>query len=307
LTPADVAEGWGVDLALHPTTTLRWEYRASKEAAARGVGVVLSGWGGDETIAYNGRGFFADLARRGRLIRLARELHARSKVHPVVFWGVRSKVILPLMPDWMLRVVRPGLVEPRANRALPGCLSPAVRAQMAAIEPEVRSGRERAGRRSQQQRLLELGHLSHRAESWADHGASVGIEYRFPVLDQRVVEFALGAPDWVFFKNGWKRYAFRRAMRGLVPDVAAWKKRKGDPAMVRGGGALFGPARQIHRLDVMARESHVREAGLIEYDRFIADFDRSTQGTSDLEGGSRPVNEGSSRATWLAFATGTLA
>lgn len=307
LTAKDLAEGWAADITLHPSTTLRWEYRASKEAAARGVGVVLSGWGGDETIAFNGRGFFSDLARRGRWIRLARELRLRSQIHPVKFWGLRRKVILPLMSDGMVRVLLPKHADGRTNKTLANCLTPELRTLMEGIELETRSGRERPGRRRMQEVLLELGHLNLRAESWNDHGANLNIEYRFPVLDRRVVEFSLGGPDWLFFNNGWKRYAFRKSMEGLVPADAQWKKRKGDPAMVAGMAGQTEPAKKLQRLAILAREPHVRAAGLLDYDAFLDGYDNDHTSAQQMQaGGSRPTLQGSQFATWLAFATGTM-
>jgi hypothetical protein len=155
--------------------------------------------------------------------------------------------------------------------------------------------------------LLELGHLNYRAESWNDWGANLDIEYRYPVLDKRVVEFALGAPDWLFFHNGWKRYAFRKSMNGLVPAVAQWKKRKGDPAMVQGGQGIFEPAQKLQRLHLLAREAQVRRAGLLDWDRFLDghDNDRSAAQAA-AQGSSRPTVQGSSRASWVAFSDATL-
>lgn len=176
LTAPDLADGWAVDITANPSTTLRWEYRASREAADRGVGVILSGWGGDETIAFNGRGYFSDLARRGRWIELARELKLRSDIHPVVMWGLRRKVIMPLMSDWMLRTFLPGHAKGRNEESLPNCLAPEFLAGLEAIDPPIRNGRERPGRRHMQHVLLELGHLNHRAESWNDWGANLNIE-----------------------------------------------------------------------------------------------------------------------------------
>jgi phage baseplate assembly protein gpV len=41
---------------------------------------------------------------------------------------------------------------------------------------------------------LTMGHLQARMEVWASQGAQDGIEYRYPLLDRRVLEFCLGAP-----------------------------------------------------------------------------------------------------------------
>lgn len=96
-------------------------------------------------------------------------------------------------------------------------------------------------------------------------------------------------------------------MEGLVPAVAQWKKRKGDPAMVAGGRDIFEPARQMHRLQLLAREEQVRKAGLLDWDAFLDghDNDRSAMAQA-AQGSSRPTVQGSSRAAWLAFSDATL-
>jgi asparagine synthase (glutamine-hydrolysing) len=54
-------------------------------AEEQGVGLVLSGWGGDEGATFNGRGTFAELLLRGRWRTLAREVSAlrRERGWPV--------------------------------------------------------------------------------------------------------------------------------------------------------------------------------------------------------------------------------
>jgi asparagine synthetase B (glutamine-hydrolysing) len=45
-------------------------------------------------------------------------------------------------------------------------------------------------------------------------------------LDRRIVEFALGIPVDLFFKQGWKRYLFRSATEDLLPERVRWRKSK---------------------------------------------------------------------------------
>jgi hypothetical protein len=37
-----------------------------QQARTQGIRVLLSGWGGDELVTFNGRGYLTDLFRRGR-------------------------------------------------------------------------------------------------------------------------------------------------------------------------------------------------------------------------------------------------
>ena len=54
-----------------------------------------------------------------------------------------------------------------------------------------------------------------------------GIEMRQPFRDRRLVEFALGLPAAQLWRNGWSRFAFRNAMKDLVPEKILQRRGKG--------------------------------------------------------------------------------
>jgi len=138
---------------------------------------------------------------------------------------------LPFDPPAILRPLR--LADFPPPRPLPAYLRPDFTAALAGISPLERpEAYVRPGVRRMQISLLQHGHLSYRMESWASHGAALGLTYAFPLLDRRLVEFALSIPDYLFFKNGWKRYLYRVAMAGILPDSLRWQKVKEDPAML---------------------------------------------------------------------------
>ena len=60
--------------------------------------------------------------------------------------------------------------------------------------------------------LLQLGHLGTRIDGWTASGARRGIEYRYPLLDRRVLEFALGLPPEQFRRGRWSRWLMRHAV-----------------------------------------------------------------------------------------------
>jgi len=99
LTPAHILAHARRDLTLQPTTTLQLEMAASADAAGMGARVMLSGWGGDELLAFNGRGYFSDLLRRGRWLTLQRELIRRAQLHGGAVWRQWiSDGVFPLIP-----------------------------------------------------------------------------------------------------------------------------------------------------------------------------------------------------------------
>ncbi len=56
------------------------------------------------------------------------------------------------------------------------------------------------------------------------------VEYRYPLLDKRLVEFALGIPDDLFEpRQGYSRYLFRSAVADLLPAEVTWAPKYASP------------------------------------------------------------------------------
>ncbi|MEM7134906.1 MAG: asparagine synthase-related protein [Chloroflexota bacterium] len=207
-----------------------------RQAADLGIRTILSGWGGDELISFNGRGYFADLLRQGHVRHIWRELTLRSQIHGGAVWKqavIRS--LFPNLPTWMLKRLYPSAV---LDYWIDGPLSDLLlrsdfMEQLQQAEPLPRPpGEEKPSVRQQQLVLLARGHLTQRIEGWASSGRRGGIIYSYPLLDRRMVEFALGLPPEMYFKKGWKRYLFRHAMSGILPDEVRWNKSKREPALI---------------------------------------------------------------------------
>jgi asparagine synthase (glutamine-hydrolysing) len=49
-------------------------------------------------------------------------------------------------------------------------------------------------------------------------GSLDGLAFAFPLLDRRVVEFALSLPSELFVRGGFRRRPFRDAMAGVLPE-----------------------------------------------------------------------------------------
>ena len=253
LTPAHILAYASRDITLQPTTTLQLELAASEDAASLGIRTMLSGWGGDELVAFNGRGYFPDLFRRGRWRTLQRELTLRAQLHGGTAWkSWINDGIFPFIPDAVLKLLRPEDFPPM--RALPGYLCPEFAAALETTVPlhgpELQT---EIGVRKSQIALLLHGHLSYRMESWASHGATLGLTYVYPLLDRRLVEFALSIPDYFFFKDGWKRYLYRTAMEGILPDSLRWNKKKEDPAMAQMLRGTNQAAEKQMQIDLLAQ------------------------------------------------------
>jgi asparagine synthase (glutamine-hydrolysing) len=195
------------------------ENAVCQRAEEQGVGVLLSGWGGDEGATFNGRGTLAELLLHGRWPKFAREIAALSRERGWSMASVFRREIL----FYFWRAVLPVSVLKRASGRdrplivlLEEFLSPDVRRHLTQVLDATLTmapdGRENRWR------LLTSPHIAERAEIWAQIGARHGLAFAFPLLDRRVVEFALSIRSELFLRDGFRRRPFRDAMADVLPD-----------------------------------------------------------------------------------------
>ena len=222
ISPEEMLTVLRSDVALPGVQVHACEEPVQQCAAARNVGVLLSGWGGDECVSFNGRGHLQHLLLSGRWRQLVTV--CRSQETPALRFMAR--IVLPLLhPEFprMLQWRREGrparrwLIDPAfARRVKPSAPAPA----------------RAIGVRRTQLQLLRTGALSLRMEGWAASGARRGIEYRYPLLDRRLVEFALGLPPEQFHRGRWTRWLMRHGLREVLPRDVRWNRSKVDPARI---------------------------------------------------------------------------
>ena len=252
----DVLRGDGALPGIHVHVN---EEIVQRHAAARGVRVLLSGWGGDECVSFHGRGHWQHLLLSGRWRRLAAE--CRDQDAAAMRFLVR--IVLPLLHPALVptlarlrqgrRVRRRWLIDPVfARRA----------------KPLAASARREIGVRRTQLRLLQAGHLADRIEGWAASGARRGIEYRYPLLDRRLLEFALGLPPEQFRRGRWGRWLFRHGLRTVLPAAVCWNRSKTDPArseaMTNAVAEAFPAVRRLLAAQPPSRAGYVDMPRLLE-------------------------------------------
>jgi len=216
----------------HPVPGARFycEPLVRREAASAGIRTLLSGWGGDETVAFSGRGHLAALGRQGRWLQLARLSRRQLARHGGTLPGLlKASVLYPLLPDRLLRLLGREIspAEAAFMAAEGWVLSPA---EWQVLRRKWQETRVRAGAHHNQMAMLANHHLALRMEAWAIRGARLGIEYRYPLLDRRLVELCLQFPPDLYLHDGWKRWPLRQAMAGILPAALCWNPSKAEPA-----------------------------------------------------------------------------
>ena len=251
--PADLMAVLGRMLAFHdePVCTVTWyvSWLITREIAAHGVPVILTGHGGDELLAGYWDHFhhhFADL-RDGpgdgpeKAAWLAN--HGRS---PDEY--DREKEYLERLAG------EPELEKARFARYL-DCLSPELQASDApGLYPPL------PGPRLTRRLGLELFHETIPASLRAEdrNMMAFSLENRCPFLDVRLVEFCFGLDNRLKIRDGLGKWLLRRAMAGILPENVRLRKDK------TGFNAPFGEwIRGVNRPDLedlLARDTMANRA-----------------------------------------------
>ena len=192
-----------------------------RSASRMGMRVLLSGYGGDQCVSFNGRGHWAHLLLRGRWRTLAAELRAwdwpprRSLAH------LALSLLHPRLPR-TLRLWRSGQsVHP------PMFIDPGFARRAKPSAPPIP---RMIGVRRAQLFFLLNGEIGAALERDRVQAVRWGMEYRYPLLDRRLLEFALGLPPEQFRRVGHSRWLMRHALRRALPPEVCWNRRKDDPA-----------------------------------------------------------------------------
>ena len=193
-----------------------------RHAAQMGVRVLLSGAGGDECVSFNGRGHWQHLLLSGRWRKLAAESRAQDGA-----WRLLAPAMLGLLHPTFPATFNRWRDGMGARRRW--FIDPAFARQ---TKPLVRPAERLIGLRRTQLRFLRDGHLSEFQEQWRARAIGQGIEYRFPLLDRRLLEFALSLPAEQFHRPGHNRWLMRHGLRRVLPSEVCWNRSKDDPARV---------------------------------------------------------------------------
>jgi asparagine synthase (glutamine-hydrolysing) len=251
-SPADDDDPGDPDLPPHPLA-LGVTDRMCAAAAALGSPLLLSGAGGDEGATYNGLAIHAALLRQGRWAALGPALRAlAARTGEPVARVALNRLVRPLLPDWLVAVRNriTGRLPPLRyqQREALDFLTPALRRQVAETLSPDPMWRNRPRDRVE---MLADSYVIGRADRWSILAARHGVGFSYPLLDRRIIDFALSLPLECFVAGGWSRQPYRDAMAGILPDTVRLRTDKGvttPGAMLDFAQARPGLLAQVERL-----------------------------------------------------------
>jgi asparagine synthase (glutamine-hydrolysing) len=242
-----------------------WVYEICRQAGQRGVETLQTGGAGNMTISYDGALALPDLARQGRLWKVARlawDLHRQGTRR----WrGAANLLVRPLLPRWARRAAdyaRDGYFRPTVHSLIRRDFADSYGLDALALDPLAHGD-------SRSVRLLYLRR--------ADPGPAVdafrqlsGVSMTDATADKRVMEYCLSVPVEYYCEKGMPRSLIRNAMAGVLPDQVRSERRKGVQAA--DFGEHFRAERQ-EALDEMRRlrtvDMAVRALDLPQMERLL--------------------------------------
>lgn len=200
-------------------------------ARTRGATSVLDGCFGEMGPTTHGAGFYPELLRTGRWPLLARELRRRAQVDDVsVARAVKSHLIRPLCPSWLMRLSgrsrRFDLRQwtdghPLAESYVDGILG----GRKAELLEEVDDYLAAPGHDHRDIASRSVALMQRRAGD-AFHLHREAVDFLYPFLDKKIVEFCLAAPGHLKVRDGYPRSLIRLALGGLLPKAIQWRTSK---------------------------------------------------------------------------------
>lgn len=220
-----------LDITFGDTLHFWYEAQIQKYASKKGIRVILSGTGGDQFLSNSGyiEGKRISWLQKFKKVHkvLVEENFGSRKLILGYIKKIYSFITNHFVPNWFFCVYNG--THCGFNRVL-NYLQPSV-LKLISQQVDDRFGQENSVRNGM---LLSLNNapIQTRLDSWNVSGRQHKVEYRYPLLDKRIVEFALGIPEEIFQYNGKERFLFRRIIENLLPQEIAFSDTKYEPKRV---------------------------------------------------------------------------
>ncbi len=182
------------------------EHLISDRAVESGTNLVFSGWGGDEFISTGVTAIESDLLRELRF----RLFLKRQRIdEPKLFVKrVLYSIVLPAL----------GILDRSAAMGFRNDACYLKKEYRRSDRQMIREFHFNMSRREFHLMMLRFYHLQLRCEHWTVAGYRKGLEYRYPLLDRRIVEYMIRIPSVLLCNTDEPRPILRVLGQSLVPD-----------------------------------------------------------------------------------------
>lgn len=195
-------------------------------AGNAGTSIIFSGLGGDEGITNNGSGYFNELIRHGQHLKLKDNVKLIADRRGRPFYRHLIRLYLNFYAPWVSNLNKKDWRKAAyLSTALQKSLARKYRMKRRFFQSNSFPGKSDV--QATQYFRLMYPNIPERIEETALLARQHGIEYRYPFLDVKLLEFFYSLPSEYKYKDGMGRYIFRKAMEGILPDKIRMRTDKG--------------------------------------------------------------------------------
>jgi len=188
-----------------------------EQAVKSNTNLIFSGWGGDDFISTGVWIMELDLLMRLKLGAFFR----RNRVKP-------PRVFLRNMLYYLLFPAL-GILDNSTRKSFRNDARYLKKAFQQSDRKAIRSYYFYRSRRQFHLKMLHFYHLQDRCENWMINGYRNGVEYRYPLLDKRIIEYMLKVPTELLCEVEYSRPVLRELSQGVLPEEVRMHRSKNDP------------------------------------------------------------------------------
>ena len=246
------------------------EDKTIHQAVANDTNLIFSGWGGDEFISTAATAIEPDLLRSGKICLYLKRNQIRQ---PKKF--VKNVVYYVLMPAL-------GILDRSTAKSFKDDARYLKKPFKKSDRKAVRQFYFHTSRHNHHIGMLNFYHLQGRCEKWFMMGYRHGVEYRYPLLDKRIIEYMLKVPSELLCKTDYFRPLLREISEGILPDEVRWNWSKNDPVYWSWMDGLFRDSalRFMEEVDVWERNPDLH---FVDFDLLNQDIAKYNDRSDDVD------------------------
>jgi asparagine synthase (glutamine-hydrolysing) len=240
-------------------------YLVLGQARADGVGVMMTGDGGDALVCGSPT-YLSDWLLQGRWGALRREVRARASRPDVSYLRSAGPAVYSLLPPWLQRRLGEDS-SPALDAWIPSRLRERGHTSM--------RWSPHSGRNAWWYGLRDLVSMlaSGRHNAFKDRQMRrFGLEVRQPFFDRRLIEWSLRRPPDVFYRDGRAKAVLREALRDILPPIIRDRPDKANMGPLVDHGLRKGRRAFV---EALLEDSELERRGYIvasAWKRYVRDY-----------------------------------
>jgi len=198
-----------------------WEEKVRETLKKENCNLIFSGWGGDEFISKGNAGVDMDLLFKLQWRTFFQKNPIKNPTKLLKVFLVN--IFLPLIGFSNLHNFKEIKAESRyLNKKV-----------VKKDKLEKRFSSKYSSRRKKHLLYIKSYHLAQRCEQWVFNGLKMGIIYRFPLLDKRIIEYVLKVPSKYFAQGNYSRVFIRELSKNILPEEVRLNQNKIDWTLIK--------------------------------------------------------------------------